>query len=206
MLMVRVVKADMDGLRVASEVVVQGGIVSYPTDTVYGLGCDPFTPSAIERVMKVKGNRKKPLPILVKTLQDGRRFAEFPERAVKLAQEFWPGPLTMVLRAKPIVPQLLAPSGTIGVRSPRHSTCLSLLGLCSGHLIGTSANRTGETPTTTAEEVVRDLGDRVDVVVDGGRTVLGVASTVIDLSSNFVLLREGPISSDALLTCIRDRR
>jgi L-threonylcarbamoyladenylate synthase len=77
--------------------------------------------------------------------------------------------------------------------------------LCSGRLIGTSANQTGKTPATTAEEVVRDLGDRIDMVVDGGKTMLGVASTVIDLSSNFVVLREGPIPQEALLKCLRNR-
>jgi L-threonylcarbamoyladenylate synthase len=199
------VKADIDGLAAASKIIAGGGIVSYPTETVYGLGCDPFAPYSIERVMRVKGNRKKPLPVLVKTLQDGQRIADFSEKAIKLAEKFWPGPLTMVLKAKTIVPSVLAPSGTVGVRSPKHPICLSLLGLCSGRLIGTSANQTGKTPATTAEEVVRDLGDRIDMVVDGGKTMLGVASTVIDLSSNFVVLREGPIPQEALLKCLRNR-
>ena len=203
--MVRVVKADIDGLAAASKIIAGGGIVSYPTETVYGLGCDPFAPYSIERVMRVKGNRKKPLPVLVKTLQDGQRIADFSEKAIKLAEKFWPGPLTMVLKAKTIVPSVLAPSGTVGVRSPKHPICLSLLGLCSGCLIGTSANQTGKTPATTAEEVVRDLGDRIDMVVDGGKTMLGVASTVIDLSSNFVVLREGPIPQEVLLKCLRNR-
>jgi L-threonylcarbamoyladenylate synthase len=202
---VRVVKADIDGLAAASKIIAGGGIVSYPTETVYGLGCDPFAPHSIERVMRIKGNRKKPLPVLVKTLQDGQRIADFSEKAIKLAKEFWPGPLTMVLKAKTLVPSVLAPSGTVGVRSPQHPICLSLLGLCSGRLIGTSANQTGMTPATTAEEVVRDLGDRIDMVVDGGKTMLGVASTVIDLSSNFVVLREGPIPQEALLKCLRNR-
>jgi L-threonylcarbamoyladenylate synthase len=199
------VKADIDGLAAASKIIAGGGIVSYPTETVYGLGCDPFAPYSIERVMRVKGNRKKPLPVLVKTLQDGQRIADFSEKAIKLAEKFWPGPLTMVLKAKTLVPSVLAPSGTVGVRSPKHPICLSLLGLCSGCLIGTSANQTGKTPATTAEEVVRDLGDRIDMVVDGGKTMLGVASTVIDLSSNFVVLREGPIPQEALLKCLRNR-
>ena len=132
---VRVVKADMDGLVLAAKTIAEDGVVSYPTDTVYGLGCDPFSHQALERVMKAKGDRKKPPPVLVKTLQDGLRIAEFPEKATKLATRFWPGPLTMVLKAKTIVPKGLAPSGTIGVRSPKHVTCLNLIGLCSGYLV-----------------------------------------------------------------------
>jgi len=193
----------MDGLTSASKVILEGGVVSYPTDTVYGLGCDPFNPTAIERVMSVKGDRKKPLPVLVKSLREAQRLVDFPEKAIKLVREFWPGPLTIVLKANAIVPQALAPSGTIGVRSPKHSTCLNLLSLCSGYLVGTSANRTGHAPATTPQEVAKELGELIDVVVDGGRTTLGVASTVIDLSNELVILREGPIPREALLKCLR---
>jgi len=200
---VRVVKADADGLVLAAKLIAEGGIISYPTDTVYGLGCDPFSQHALERVMNAKGDRSKPMPILVKTLQDGRRIAEFPEKAAKVAARFWPGPLTMVLRAKASVPKALVPSGTIGVRSPKHDTCLNLIGLCSGYLVGTSANQTGKAPATTAEEVVAGLGDKIDLVLDGGRAPLGVASTVVDLSSNMTVIREGPISREALLNCLR---
>jgi L-threonylcarbamoyladenylate synthase len=205
-LVVRLVKPDMDGLVLAAKFIADGGIISYPTDTVYGLGCDPFSQHALERVMNAKGDRKKPLPVLVKTLQDGLRIAEFPEKAAKLATRFWPGPLTMVLRAKMNLPKRLVPSGTIGVRSPKHVTCLSLLGLCSGYLVGTSANQTGKAPATTAEEVIAELGDKIDLVIDGGRAPLGVASTVVDLSSNFTIIREGPISREALLNCVRSDR
>ena len=189
---------------IAAKLVAEGGIVSYPTDTVYGLGCDPFSQHALKRVMEVKGGRKKPLPILVKTLQDALRIADFSEKAVKLAVRFWPGPLTMVLRAKAEVPQMLAPFGTIGVRSPKHMACLSLVGLCSGYLVGTSANQSGKAPATTAEEVVTGLGDRIDLIVDGGRAPLGVASTVVDLSREFTVIREGPISRETLLNCLRN--
>jgi len=189
---------------IAAKLVAEGGIVSYPTDTVYGLGCDPFSQHALKRVMEAKGGRQKPLPILVKALQDASRIADFSEKAVKLAVRFWPGPLTMVLRAKAEVPQMLAPFGTIGVRSPKHMTCLSLVGLCSGYLVGTSANQSGKAPATTAEEVVTGLGDRIDLIVDGGRAPLGVASTVVDLSREFTIIREGPISRETILNCLRN--
>ena len=204
--MVRLVKGDMEGLVLAAKVVRDGGIISYPTDTVYGLGCDPFAQSALERVIRVKGDRKKPLPVLVKALDEGLRIADFSEKATKLAANFWPGPLTLVLKAKAAVHRVLAPSGMIGLRSPNHATCLNLLELCSGRLVGTSANRTGMDPATTAEQVVSELGDNVDLVVDGGRSPLGVASTVVDLSSDFTVIREGPISREELLRCLRNGR
>ena len=204
--MVRLVKGDMEGLVLAAQVVRDGGILSYPTDTVYGLGCDPFAQPALERIIRVKGDRKKPLPVLVKALDEARRIADFSEQATILAAKFWPGPLTLVLKAKAAVPRVLAPSGTIGLRSPNHVTCLNLLDLCSGHLVGTSANRTGMDPATTAEQVVSELGNNVDLIVDGGRAPLGVASTVVDLSSDFAIIRQGPISREELQKCLRNGR
>ena len=186
----------------ASKVVAGGGIIGYPTDTVYGLGCNPFNNHAINRVIKTKGGRSKPLPVLAKSVREAELIVDFPVNARKLASIFWPGPLTIVLKAK-IQDSILAPSGTIGVRSPGHALCLNLLGMCSGLLVGTSANRTGDAPATTATEVVQAFGDEIDLVVDGGKSILGVASTVVDLSNDFLLLREGPISREELLNCLR---
>ena len=204
--MVRVVKADVDGLVAASAVVANGGIIGYPTDTVYGLGCNPFDQNAIRKLIAAKGNRTKPFPVLVKTLVDAEKVADLSEKAVILAGRYWPGPLTLVLRAKERVPALLAPDRSIGVRSPKHPTCLSLLGLCSGLLVGTSANRTGAAPAITADEVVQELGDQIDLVIDGGKTTLGIASTVVDVRNSLVVLREGPISKEELLKCLRARK
>jgi len=200
--MVRIVAPDMDGLMAASKVVAGGGIIGYPTDTVYGLGCNPFNNHAISRVIKTKGGRSKPLPVLAKSVREAELIVDFPVNARKLASIFWPGPLTIVLKAK-IQDSILAPSGTIGVRSPGHALCLNLLGMCSGLLVGTSANKTGDAPATTATEVVQAFGDEIDLVVDGGKSILGVASTVVDLSNDFLLLREGPISREELLNCLR---
>jgi len=203
--MVRVVKADADGLIAASTVIAEGGIIGYPTDTVYGLGCNPFDQNALQKVIAAKGDRTKPLPVLVKTVSDAEKVADLSGKAVILAAHYWPGPLTLVLRAKERVPALLAPDRSIGVRSPKHPTCLSLLGLCSGLLIGTSANKSGSAPAVTADEVVKELGNQIDLVVDGGKTTLGVASTVVDVRNSLVVLREGPISKEELLRCLRGR-
>jgi L-threonylcarbamoyladenylate synthase len=202
----RVVTADMEGLVAAAKVVDEGGIIGYPTDTVYGLGCNPFNARAIEKVIKVKGNRAKPLPVLAKTVGDAEKVVDFSEAAIKLAKHYWPGPLTIVLRARDTVPVILAPEKTVGVRAPNHTICLSLLGLCSGLLVGTSANKTGAPAATTATQVITQLGDQIDLVIDGGKTTLGLASTVVDARQNIAVIREGPISEQDLLECLHSLR
>jgi len=156
--------------------------------------------------VQVKGGRTKPMPILVKGLEDAERLAHVSDRARKLAQKFWPGPLTIVLPARDILPKILAPEGTVGLRSPKHPICLDLLALCSGALVGTSANLTGKSPATSAEEVAKQLGGRVDVVLDGGRSPIGVASTVIDLTkSRLTILRDGPVGRAEIMRCLKER-
>ena len=205
--MVRVLRADLDGLASAADTVANGGVICYPTDTLYGLGCDPLNSSAIKRTMEVKGDRTKPMPVLVKGLADAERLAYVTDHARLVAETFWPGPLTMILQSREIVPTILTPERRVGVRSPKHPICLDLLGLCSGALIGTSANLSERPPATTAQEAVKELGDRVDVILDGGRAPLGVASTVVDLTQPKVtILREGPIERSEIVRCLRRRK
>jgi len=202
--LVRVVKADLEGLAEAATVVRNGGLICYPTDTVYGLGCDPLNVSSIERAMMAKGGRTKAMPVLVKSIQDAERLGVLDERCRRLAERFWPGTLTLVVHAKKVVPSSLAPKGTIGLRSPNHQICLNLIALCSGALVGTSANITGKAPAVSAEDAVKIFGDRVDVVLDGGRSPLGVASTVVDLTKGRLhMVREGPISRKEIIDCLR---
>ena len=205
--MAQILKADLDGLTTAAGIVSKGGVICYPTDTVYGLGCDPLNASAIKRTAEAKGERKKPMPVLVKGLVEAEKLAFMSEASRKLAREFWPGPLTMVLKARESLPEILAPNKKIGLRSPKHSICMNLLGLCSGALVGTSANLTGRPPATTAEQALIGFGDTVDLILDGGRTPLGVASTVIDLTQKwFTILREGPVSRSEMLRCLRRKK
>jgi len=202
-----ILKADLDGLARAARVVADGGVICYPTDTLYGLGCDPFNVSALKRTSEAKGPRTKPMPILVKDLATAKRFAHLSDHAIRLAEAFWPGPLTMVLQAQGTVPKILAPEGRVGIRSPKHHICLHLIGLCSGALVGTSANLTGKAPSTTAEEASRQIGDRVDIILDGGKVALGVGSTVIDLTQRELrVLREGPLDREQLLHALRRSR
>ena len=205
--MVRILRADLEGLAEAAAVVRDGGLICYPTDTLYGLGCDPFNYSAIERAMMAKGERTKSMPVLVKSIQDAERLAVFHERARRLAEKFWPGPLTIIVSARELLPSILVPKGTVGLRSPNHPICLNLIGLCSGALVGTSANLTGKAPATSAEEAVTAFGDRVDVVLDGGRSPLGVSSTVVDLTKDrLAILREGPIGRKEIIRYLRESK
>jgi len=201
-----VVKANLEGLARTARVVAGGGVICYPTDTLYGLGCDPLNAAAVKRTMEAKGDRMKPMPVLVKDLAAAERLAHIPNRAKRLANAFWPGPLTMVLRAREVLPSILIPEMKVGIRSPKHALCLNLLGLCSDVLVGTSANLTGRPPATTAEEAFDQLEGHVDIILDGGRAPLGVASTVVDLTRpKITILREGPLDVNQLLHMLRQR-
>jgi L-threonylcarbamoyladenylate synthase len=182
----------------AARTVKKGGIVAYPTDTVYGLGCDPRNRRALKRVMAVKGKRKKPFPILVASTAMAGRIAVMDCRARALASEFWPGPLMLVLKPRVRFPNLLTLGRkTIAVRCPRHEIALRLIERCGGLLTGTSANLTGYPPCTSAKMVCRCLGDRIDAVVDDGPSPRRVGSTIVRIDSRGVMiLRKGPVRSE----------
>lgn len=202
--MVRLFKPDLEGLAEAAVTVAKGGVICYPTDTLYGLGCDPLNVEAVKRTMEAKGRGTKPMPILVKDLAAAEKFAYVPDKARRVARELWPGPLTIILQARDVLPPALILEGKVGIRSPNHPICLNLLELCSRALVGTSANLAGRMPATTAEEVLKQLGNRVDLILDGGRVPLGLASTVIDLTQRRpVMIREGPLGREEILNCLR---
>jgi len=194
--MLRILKASRSSILEAIKVIKIGGLIVYPTDTVYGLGCDPFNTLAVKRLIDAKGERKKPLPILASDIEHVKTVAEVTEAAEKLARKFWPGPLTMVLKKKPQLPQMVTfGRDTVGVRVPNHPVALELLRRCDGLLIGTSANISGKKSTVTAEDAANQLGDKVDVILDGGRATLGKGSTVINLADRRLRVeRVGPIS------------
>jgi len=198
----RLLKTNPKNIKIASDTVKLGGLVVYPTDTLYGLGCDPFSIEAVKRVFKVKGEeRKKPLPILASDIQQVRVIAHLSKEAEKVAKRFWPGPLTIVVPKKPTLPNIVTcDSDSVGVRVPKHDSALQLIRLSGGLLVGTSANRTGEKPPKTAQEAVQQLGEEVDIILDGGPAPLGVSSSVIDFTSvKPKLVRKGPIKlSDVL--------
>lgn len=185
----------------AAIVVKRGGLVIYPTETVYGLGCNPYNIQAVKRILEIKGNRNKPLPVLAASITDAEKVAYISQNGKKLAEKFWPGPLTMVFPKKQILPDVVTFNlSSVGLRIPDNQVVLQLLSMCGGLLIGSSANRTGEEPPRSIQEMPDELKTRVEVVLDDGPTAQGVPSTVVDLTQKKPrVLRQGSITLKAIL-------
>lgn len=193
-------------LQVAQELLQQGQVVAFPTDTVYGLGADLHNPNAIQQLFEVKGrDAAKAIAVLLGNVQVlDQVTAEMNPLAQRLAQLFWPGPLTLVVPAHPSLPPELSPLPTVGVRMPDHSDALALLNL-TGPLAVTSANLSGAPSCVTAQEVFEQIGDHIPLILDGGKTPGGVSSTVIDCTKDVIeILRMGPISQQDLEEALKD--
>lgn len=200
----RTLRADASGIVEAAHIIANGGLVAYPTDTVYGLGCNPFNETALWRLLDVKGGRQKPLPVLVQSLNRAEELAEFNDLAKRIATSFWPGALTLVAPLKRKVPErLTAGEATIGLRMPKHEVTLDLLAHVNGFLVGTSANLTGQPACTSHKQVLHVFGHRVDAVVEG-RSGLTQGSTVLEVRGReYVILREGPIGQSMIEAALR---
>jgi L-threonylcarbamoyladenylate synthase len=175
-----------------------GGIVAFPTETVYGLGADATSSSAVRKIYAAKGRpATNPSIVHVASIAAARRYAKsWPEAAEQLAAAFWPGPLTLVVeKSEQIVPEATAGRNTVALRVPNHPMALELLRAFDGPVAAPSANRSGKVSPTTAEHVRDELGGRVDVILDGGACQVGIESTVLDLSAlRPVILRLGGLS------------
>jgi len=186
----------------AISILKQGGIVAFPTDTVYGLGACISITQAVERVYQVKGRpRSMALPLLLADKsQIGEVAYPVPPIAWLLADKFLPGALTMVLPRAKSVPDIVTGGGkTVAVRIPAHPVPVALARGLGAPIVGTSANLSGKPSSLTAEEVYAQLGDRVDLIIDGGRCPGGKESTIVDLTGEApILLREGAISREEL--------
>ena len=184
-------------IQLALEILKQGGIVAFPTDTVYGLGADPLNTQAVEKIYRVKRRPQTlPLPLLVADKPDLSKVAAMvPELAWQLAEHFLPGGLTLVLKKGPWVPSIVSAGGdTIAVRIPNHQITIALIQGLGAPIIGTSANLSGKPSPVTASEVREQLGKGVDLIIDGGQCPGGLDSTVIDVSGRVpVLIREGAV-------------
>lgn len=186
----------------AAAVLRAGGLVAFPTETVYGLGGDARNPAAVARIFSAKG-RPADHPLIVHLADAARLGAwarEVPEAAWRLAEAFWPGPLTLVLPRLAGVPDAVTGGlDTVALRVPSHPVALALLAAFGDGIAAPSANRYGRVSPTSAEDVREELGDAVDLVLDGGRCTIGIESTIIDLSSATPrLLRPGAITKHAL--------
>jgi L-threonylcarbamoyladenylate synthase len=179
----------------AAGLVKDRGLVVYPTDTVYGLGCDPLDEAAVARLFEAKGRSSRPIPIICSGLAAARRLGAIEGKAAALAQRHWPGALTIVVPAVVALPRPVDQgSGEIGVRVPASEAARSLAAACGGWLAGTSANISGEESCRSAPEAASFLGDRVDLILDGGR-LPGRESTVVRAVGGAVeVLRQGAVS------------
>ena len=182
----------------ALEILKRGGLVAFPTDTVYGVGSLAFDAKAVESIYAAKDRPvEKAIPILIGGLEDLDKVTEkIPPMAAKLAARFWPGALTLVVSKHPDLPEVVSAMPTIGIRVPDHPVARMLLS-AAGPMAATSANMSGQDSPKTAEEVSRQLNGRISLILDGGETPGGVPSTVVNcLGTEPVILRKGPISLD----------
>jgi L-threonylcarbamoyladenylate synthase len=197
---------DMGVIRQAEAVLRHGGLVAFPTDTLYALGADALDPAAIERVLAVKGRQHgKPLSVLVPSVEIAGRLARGLDPAIQaLMAKCWPGPLTLVVKASDVVPPVLnSATGTIGLRMPGGAVAQALLKAFGGPIIGTSANKSGAADPADAKTVQRGVGGQIDLILDGGRVALGVPSTVLDCTQTPArILREGAVSRPSLQALI----
>jgi len=190
---------SVDVLRYAAERLLHGEVVAIPTDTVYGLAADPFNLSAVEEIFRVKGRpEERALPILVNSLDQAMLLArEVPRNFLRLAEQFWPGALTLVVDASHRLPlKVTANTGRIALRWPRSEVVARLIEECDGPLTGTSANLSGSPVCVSSEQVFSQLGDRLGLILDGGETKSSSPSTIVELQGNkWKILRKGAISA-----------
>ncbi len=191
----------------AAAILRKGGLVAFPTDTLYALGADARNPRAIEDVFAAKGRDcRSPVPILVADVAMAIQLVgELPQIAVQLAARYWPGPLTLVLWAPHEMCTLLtAGTGRIGLRVPDATVALALIRRFGGPVTGTSANRSGGVDPKDAHEVLCQLGSRLDLVLDAGLVAGGRSSTVVDVTvSPPIIIRPGPIQHEEILSLLR---
>ena len=202
------VAPDIQVLLAAAEAVLRGGVIAFPTDTVYGLGCSLFDASAVEMVARLK--RRDPSLAVISLISDPRQVhglaSEVSPVAERLIARFWPGPLSLIFKAAPIVPpRVRGAGGTVALRCPKDPLCATLLDVIGGPVVSSSANLSGQPPAETAEEVVQIFGNQLDLVIDGGPRRGGVPSTLVDVSGpRTLLLRRGDIDITSVLTDFDD--
>jgi len=196
---VNVAEPELSLINYVAERIRQGSVVGLPTDTFYGLAVDPYNLHAVERVYEIKERgRHKPLSLLIESVEQAEELAhELPDEFQMLAEKFWPGPLTIIVRAAPRLPlKVTANSGNIAVRMPDSAVALAVVRALKCPITATSANLAGALECTTAAGVVEQMGDRVQLVLDGGTTPRDVPSTIINLTEDgrWTMQREGAIS------------
>ena len=197
-----IVKPDNAGIQSVIDILRNGGIVGYPTETVYGLGCNPWNMEAVKRIQFLKGrDSDKPMIILIPQIQDVDLLTvSVPNRTKSVMKTFWPGSLTLVLKGSEKAPEyILNENKTIGLRISSDPVCRNLLKKYNHPIVSTSANPSGENPARSAEEVEAFFGDKLDAVLDGGLRKTREPSTVVDLSGDEMrILRTGAVKIDKI--------
>ena len=189
-------------IKKAAEIIKKGGLVVFPTETVYGLGANALNPKAVRKIFKAKGRSlNNPLIIHICQKKDLLFLAKnIPEEARFLAEKFWPGPLTLILEKKEIVPdEVTAGRKTVAIRMPAHKTALALIRASGVPIAAPSANLAGRPSPTDAGHALNDLGGKADLIIDAGQTRIGLESTVLDLTQKpFTILRPGEITKEQI--------
>jgi L-threonylcarbamoyladenylate synthase len=197
----RVFSCSDNGVARCASIVRSGGVVVFPTDTIYGIGCDPYNDQAVERIFAIKDrDEKKPLPVLAYSVQEAEKIVSLGDAGRALAKKYWPGALTIVA---PIIDHKISRGVTAGgdslaVRVPANECVLSLLERC-GYLVGTSANPSGGKPLKSAKQVLDSALDGYDALLDGGSVEKGIESTIVDVTDKPKVLREGAIKSGEVM-------
>jgi len=193
-----------DAITRALEILQAGGLVAFPTDTVYGVGSLAFDGRAVESIYTAKDRPlEKAIPVLIGSQEDLEKVAiNIPGAALRLASRFWPGPLTILVPKRPDLPESVSATSTVGVRVPDHEVARALL-RAAGPMAVTSANISGQESPVSAEGVFAQLSGRIELILDGGKTPGGVPSTVVDCGAAHIrILREGPIPREMLLSAL----
>ena len=198
--------AKHEDLELAANIIKNGGLVGIPTETVYGLGANALDPAAVDRIFVAKGRpNDNPLIIHISEPQELTKYClNIPDAAWKLAETFWPGPLTMVLPVAPIVPKRTTGGrDTVAVRCPRTEATREIIRLSGVPIAAPSANISGKPSTTTAAHVLHDMDGKIEAIVDGGASQVGVESTIVDLTEDKPrLLRPGGITPEQLVAVL----
>ena len=198
---------DGEAILRAGEIIKAGGLVAFPTETVYGLGGDALNPESSAKIYAAKG-RPSDNPLIVHIADMDALYPIVklvPEAAVRLAEKYWPGPLTMVFKKKDIVPdETTGGLDTVAVRMPSHKVALALISASGGYIAAPSANVSGRPSPTLAEHVAEDMNGRIDMIIDGGAVEIGLESTIVDMTSKQpLILRPGYITKEMLEQVLR---
>jgi len=202
-----IVKLNIDklipeDLNAAAEIIQSGGLVAFPTETVYGLGANALDEKAAQKIYEAKGRPSdNPLIVHISKMEDMEDLAkDIPEKAYQLAKVFWPGPLTIILKKKDCVPYgTTGGLDTVGIRLPANPIARTLIATSGMYIAAPSANVSGKPSPTKAEHVIKDLDGRIDMILDGGNATLGLESTIIDLTDHMpVILRPGCVTKEMI--------